>query len=146
MKPKFLLGGALVLMAVAVIIAQGLAAGAQYFFTISQLREKAAEFQDQSVRISGAVIGDSIAYDAASGRLEFDIVDAVEMNGRFEPIAGQTPLRIVYDDPRPELLQDQAQAIVTGKLSADGTFHADELLLKCPTRYEEEFPNQAQGN
>ncbi len=146
MKPKYLLGGALVLMAVAVIIAQGLASGAQYFLTISQLREKAAEFQNQSVRISGAVNGDSIQFDAATLRLEFDIVDAVEKDGQFVPIVGEPPLRIVYEGPRPELLQDDAQAIIEGRLNADGTFHADTLLLKCPTRYEEQFPEQIEGN
>jgi hypothetical protein len=27
----------------------------------------------------------------------------------------------------------------------DGVFRASELLLKCPTRYEEEIPLQASG-
>jgi len=43
-------------------------------------------------------------------------------------------------------LKDEAQAIVTGKIGEDGVFYADELLLKCPTRYEEQVPAQAQGN
>ena len=33
--------------------------------------------------------------------------------------------------------------LVTGKIGADGVFYADELLLKCPTRYEEALPTQA---
>ena len=140
MKPKFLLGGALLLMAVGVIIIQGLASGAQYFLTIGQLRDQAGEFQNQSVRISGAVIGNSIAYNAQTLELRFDIVDDVAQ------IGAQQPLTIRYEGPRPELLQDHAQAIIEGKFSADGTFHADTLLLKCPTRYEEQFPDQVQGN
>jgi cytochrome c-type biogenesis protein CcmE len=40
-------------------------------------------------------------------------------------------------------LKHEAQAIVTGTLGEDGVFYADELLLKCPTRYQEEVP-QAQ--
>ncbi len=142
MKPKYLLGGALLLMAVVVVIAQGLASGAQYFLTISQLRENAAEFQNRSVRISGAVIGDSIrtSFAAQTPHLEFGVVDSVEH------IGVQQPLRIQYQGPRPDLLQDHAQAIVEGRLSVDGTFHADTLLLKCPTRYEEQFPEQVQGN
>jgi cytochrome c-type biogenesis protein CcmE len=43
----------------------------------------------------------------------------------------------------PDLLRHEAQAIVTGRVGADGVFEADELLLKCPTRYEEEVPVQA---
>jgi len=68
--------------------------------------------------------------------LEFDIADAEQMGT-------QTPLRIVYNGPKPDLISEpHAQAIVEGHLSADGKFYADNLLLKCPTRYEEQFPNQ----
>jgi cytochrome c-type biogenesis protein CcmE len=42
----------------------------------------------------------------------------------------------------PDLLKDEAQAIVTGKLGADGVFVADELLLKCPSKYAADVPNQ----
>jgi len=140
MKPKYLLGGALLFMAIAIVIIQGFASGDQYFLTVSQLRTKGPEFVNQSLRVSGTVIGDSIQFDAQTLHLEFDIVDSVEQ------ISAQSPLRIVYEGPRPELLQEHAQAIVEGRLSDDGTFVADSLLLKCPTRYEEQFPNQVQGN
>jgi cytochrome c-type biogenesis protein CcmE len=40
------------------------------------------------------------------------------------------------------LLRDEAQAIMTGHIGADNIFYADELLLKCPTKYEEAVPSQ----
>ena len=43
----------------------------------------------------------------------------------------------------PDLLQNEAQAIMTGKMGEDGVFYATELLLKCPTKYEEAVPEQA---
>jgi cytochrome c-type biogenesis protein CcmE len=54
-------------------------------------------------------------------------------------------LGIVYDDVKPDLLQHEAQAIVRGRLGEDGRFYADDVLLKCPTRYEEEIPDQVEG-
>jgi len=54
-------------------------------------------------------------------------------------------MTVVYIGVKPDLLKHEAQAIVTGHLGADGIFYADELLLKCPTRYEEAVPDQA-GN
>ena len=33
---------------------------------------------------------------------------------------------------------------MTGKLGADGVFQANELLLKCPTKYQDAVPNQVQ--
>ena len=32
---------------------------------------------------------------------------------------------------------------MTGTLDDKGVFHANELLLKCPTRYDEAVPEQA---
>ena len=52
---------------------------------------------------------------------------------------------VVYVGPKPDLLRNEAQAIMTGKIGEDGVFHADELLLKCPTKYEESIPDQAEG-
>ena len=49
-------------------------------------------------------------------------------------------------DAKPDLLRGEAQAIMTGKLGDDGVFYADELLLKCPTKYEEAVPEQAESN
>jgi cytochrome c-type biogenesis protein CcmE len=43
-------------------------------------------------------------------------------------------------------MRDEAQAIITGHLGTDGVFHADELLLKCPTKYQEAVPSQVSGN
>jgi len=53
-------------------------------------------------------------------------------------------LEIVFDDIKPDLLQHEAQAIVRGQLGEDGRFYADEVLLKCPTRYEEDVPGQTE--
>ena len=52
---------------------------------------------------------------------------------------------VVHNQPLPDLLKNEAQAIVTGKVGEDGVFYAEELLLKCPTRYEESVPAQAEG-
>jgi cytochrome c-type biogenesis protein CcmE len=46
----------------------------------------------------------------------------------------------------PDLLQDEAQAILTGKLLDTGVFEADEILLKCPTKYEGSVPDQIGGD
>ncbi|MBC8333994.1 MAG: cytochrome c maturation protein CcmE, partial [Anaerolineales bacterium] len=54
-------------------------------------------------------------------------------------------LTVLYTGPIPDLLQNEAQAIMTGHIEADGIFYADELLLKCPTKYEEAIPEQSEG-
>ena len=51
-------------------------------------------------------------------------------------------MTIYYKGARPDLLKDEAQAIITGSLDANGDFQATELLLKCPSKYEAALPKQ----
>lgn len=141
MKPKYLLGLALIAAAVVFLIVTSMSANAQYFYTVAELRAKGQGMIDQNVRISGAVINSSTMFEVRDNQpyLEFEIADA-------DKVGSQTPLRIVYNGPKPDLINEpHAQAIVEGHLGADGKFHADNLLLKCPSRYEEEFPNQVES-
>ncbi len=138
MKPKYLLGLALIAAAVVFLIVTSMSANAQYFYTVDELRSKAQGIVEQNVRVSGAVINSSTKFEVRDNQpyLEFEIADA-------DKVGVQTPLHIVYNGPKPDLIDEpHAQAIIEGHLGADGNFHADNLLLKCPSRYEEEFPNQ----
>jgi len=138
---KFIAGGVVILLAVGYLIVSALGSSAQYFLTISELYDKGDEIRGDDVRISGLVIGDSILYDSQALRLEFDVVDDLANRAN--------PLHVVYIGPRPDLMQHEAQAIINGTWQDDGVFYAhsraDSLLLKCPMRYEEEFPEQVEG-
>jgi cytochrome c-type biogenesis protein CcmE len=155
-RAKFLIGGLLIVAAVVYLIVSATQAAAQYYLTIDELRARGTAVQGRTLKLSGAVEGDSISYDAQTLTLSFTIanvpadLDEIERAGGLakalheavsDPNASR--LQVVYVGPKPDLLRDEAQAIVTGKLGEDGVFYADELLLKCPTRYEEEIPLQA---
>ncbi len=155
-RVKFLVGGLLIIAAIAYLIISSTKANAQYFFTIDELQSRGQSMLGQNVRISGAVIGDSIRYDPASLSLSFTIANVPADNKQIEAQGGlaavlhaavidpsRTRLQAVYVGPKPDLLRDEAQAIMTGKLGEDGVFYADELLLKCPTKYEEAVPSQS---
>ncbi len=137
---KFLAGGLVILAAVGYLIISSFGSSSQYFLTVNELRDKGNEVVGDDVRISGIVIGDSISFDVQSLRLEFDVVD--DLNNP------QGPLHVVYQGPKPDLLQHEAQAIIEGVWREDDVFYAhtraDSLLLKCPTRYEEDYPEQAE--
>ena len=140
-RVKFLVGGVIILVAVGYLIVSSFGSSAQYFLTVEELRAKGTEIIGDDVRISGVVNGDSISYEPQSLRLEFDVVDTLEDISN--------PIHVVYIGPKPDLMQHEAQAIIEGQWLDDGVFYAhdraDSLLLKCPTRYEEEFPEQVEG-
>jgi cytochrome c-type biogenesis protein CcmE len=131
------------------------ASSVEYFMSVSEIMSN-SDMMNKSTRISGAVIGDSIEYNEASKRLTFLIADVpadyeqVEQQGGIAVVlekAVSDPnlarIQVVYIGEKPELLRNTAQAIMTGQLHTDGIFYADEILLKCPSRYEEAVPDQA---
>jgi cytochrome c-type biogenesis protein CcmE len=155
-RNKFLFGGLLILAAVVYLIASSTQASAEYFMTIDELSEKGQKVAGKSLRVSGAIIGDSIQYDPQTLTLRFTVAHVPGDNAELEAQGGlaealhqavidpgRSRMQVVYIGPRPDLMRDEAQAIMTGTVGPDGVFQADELLLKCPTRYEEAVPEQA---
>jgi len=158
-KVKFLIGGLLIVAAVVYLIFSSLEGTKQYFLTVQELQAKGSAFVGRDVRVSGAVIGDTIQYDSDTLTLRFTIantpgdqkeVDAAGGLAMVLHTAVMNPkaerLQVVYKGVKPDLLRNEAQAIMTGKVGEDGVFEAKELLLKCPTKYEDAVPNQVDGS
>jgi cytochrome c-type biogenesis protein CcmE len=158
-RVKFILGGLLILAAVVYLIVSSTKASAEYFMTVNELQAKGQAAVGQNLRISGAVIGSSIQYDPETLNLTFEVAQVPGDNATIAAQGGlavvlhkavtdptRAHLTIVYHGPKPDLLRDEAQAIMTGHLGTDGAFHADELLLKCPTKYQQAVPSQVVGS
>lgn len=157
-RMKFILGGVLILAAVVYLIVSSTSANAEYFLTVDEVRAKGEKVVGKNLRVSGAVIGDSIQYDPQTLTLTFEVAHVTGDNAEIEAQGGlaevlhvavtdpsRARMSVIYIGPRPDLLRNEAQAIMTGRLGEDGIFYADELLLKCPTRYEEAVPEQIEG-
>ncbi len=157
-RMKFIVGGLLILAAVVYLIASSTQASAEYFMTVDELKAKGQDVLGKNLRISGAVVGDTIQYDPQTLTLTFEVAhvpgdnNEVAAEGGLAAVLhaavvdpGRSRLKVVYSGPKPDLLKNEAQAILTGQLGPDGVFHADELLLKCPTKYQEAVPSQAGG-
>ena len=137
---KFIVGGILIVAAVIFLVVNALRGNTQLYITVDEYYAQQSKFAGRDLRVSGWVIGDSIQFtqiDATTSRLEFDVVDDLSNPGQ--------PLHIVaMNEPMPDLLQHEAQALVEGSANG-GEFLANPggLFLKCPTRYEELEPGTA---
>jgi len=122
------------------------------------LQAMGEEALGRNITVSGAVLGETIVYDAMAPQVTFTIVevpadpDEVEAAGGLAQVLHDATLdpdrprlEIVYNSVKPDLLTNEAQAIVRGTVGEDGRFEADELLLKCPSRYEDEVPAQVEN-
>lgn len=157
-RVKFIIGGLLIIAAIVYLIVSSTQASAQYFLTIDELQAKGSSVAGRDLRISGAVVGDTIQYDPQTLTLTFTVADVPGDNKEIEAQGGlaavlhaavidpnRSRLQVVYNGVKPDLLRNEAQAIMTGRMGEDGKFHAEELLLKCPTKYEDAVPQQVQG-
>lgn len=153
-RGKFLVGGLLILAAVIYLIVSSTLATAQSFLTIEEMLARGDSLVGKPITVTGAVVGESIDWDAEQITLRFTVVQIPADNKILNAEGGlaavlraavrdpsRPRIEVVYYGPRPDLLQHEAQAIIIGKLNEDGVFYAEELLLKCPTRYEEALPD-----
>jgi len=153
-RAKFTIGGLLILGAVVYLMFSSTISGARFFITVEEILTDPT-YANQTVRITGAVIGETIEYDSQEGIITFtvahipsefdDLADA--LHEAVNNTTPETQLRIfVEDSAMPDLLQHEAQAIMTGELRDDGIFYASELLLKCPSRFNEMAPDGIAGH
>lgn len=155
-RMKFIIGGLLIVAAIVYLISTSIGSTQQYFFTIQEIKDRGASVVGKNVRVSGAVIGDSIQYDAQKLELRFTVASvpadqkeidaqgglaAVLKTAVNDPNAAR--MEVIYVGVKPDLMKGEAQAIMDGHVDENGLFHADTLLMKCPTRYEGELPTQA---
>jgi cytochrome c-type biogenesis protein CcmE len=150
---KFIAGGFLIIAAIVYLIVSSTNASAQYFLTVEELNAKGSNGRD--VRVSGAIIGKTIQYDPNTLTLKFTVANVPGDNKEIEKEGGlaavlhaavmdknRPQMQVIYIGVKPDLMRDEAQAIMTGQLGSDGVFHASELLLKCPTKYQDAVPGQ----
>lgn len=141
MKPRMIVGTVVILVAIVAVMAFAIDGNSSLEMKVNDVvsrQRQGIDLSQRALRLTGIVVGDSIAYDAVNLRLEFDVVDS--RDDLVNNLDSAPRIRVVYQGLKPDTLVHEAHAIVTGKMSADGKFHAgqspDALLLQCPTKYE----------
>ncbi len=124
MKKRYLIGGVILLAAVVWLIYAGVQCFGVYMVSVDEFLADDIKY-DTSVRVAGQVTDGSLSWDA----------DALEL--RFVIANGGTEMPVLYRGARPSGLQDGAGVVVEGKYRPEGVFEADQIILKCSSKYEE---------
>ena len=127
---RFVAGGLLLLGFVAFLgfqMVEATTSTGAYYMTVGELMGETPDIYGERVRVNGNVVEGTEDWNPKELTLKFSIVDD---NGDQLPI--------VFFGPRPDNFQRAASAIVEGELLENGSFQAETLLLKCPSRYEEQ--------
>lgn len=122
---SFIIAGLAVAGAVLYLVLANTGASAEFYLTIKELRA-CTSCSTRDVRVAGNVAGDGITHDASQA-VHFTIVDGTES------------MPVVFGGTLPDTFKAGAQVVVEGKL-ANGTFHADNLFAKCPSKFQSATP------
>src|SRR3990172_6165205 len=131
---KAVLIGVVVFLAIAFLVYSTMQGNSVYYLSVSELMDRGETAYGEQVRVGAKVQTGSIKSDTKNMKLEFTAYD--------DKNPGNT-LNVVYKGIVPDTFKDEADAVFEGKLSPDGTFQANTLLAKCPSKYEAEEPNAA---
>lgn len=84
----------------------------------------------RKVQVAGGLVPDSTSYIEETEMLQFGIVEE----------DGDT-MTVLYEGVKPGNFEEATQIVAIGTYS-DGAFHAAQLLVKCPSKYQglEEAP------
>ncbi|MFC1920138.1 cytochrome c maturation protein CcmE [Chloroflexota bacterium] len=124
MKKKYVIGGIILALVAGYLIFLSFSSSLSYYVTVSELLDENNNFYDTTIRVAGKVADSDISWDSEELNLSFDIVE------------GGDELSIIYHGTRPDGLTADTDIVAEGKYQLDGIFHADSLILQCPSKYE----------
>jgi cytochrome c-type biogenesis protein CcmE len=111
--------GIVVLLALA-LVSTAFLANASPYVTVSQARNSTGD----RLHLSGDLQQDSVAQDFKNHLITFRLKD---QEG--------TVVTVVYSGPPPANLGEAKKVVAIGGMK-DGKFYSDQLLVKCPSKYE----------
>mgnify|MGYP000284811513 CR=1 FL=1 len=122
---KFVIGGVVVVVVIGVLIATSFSGSTSDYLTIAEVKALGPD-QARDSRVAGEIVPDSVEWNTRDLHLTFEVDD------------GTGQLAISYHGPQPDMLVDAVEAVVVGKYDPEAqVFEAEELLMKCPSKYEE---------
>lgn len=125
-KLKFVLGGLVIALAITALIVNGVRSAGNYYITLEELAARGSQVVGDGVRVKAPVDKESVDYDTRDIELTFDLID--DQGNR---------LPVVYNDVMPDLFMKSTSVIVEGRLTQQGVFRADLILVQCPSKYRD---------
>ncbi len=107
--------------------------GAVFAYTVDKALENQSDLVGKQFRVRGKVQDGSI--QAKPGTLDI----------RFQINHEEKLMTIAYDKPLPDTFKPGIEVIAEGRLGKDGVLVAEQVIAKCPSKYEEGAPTSETG-
>ena len=128
-KTRFVILCAVVILALGYMIYAAFPGNALYFLTVSEFNSRTEVQDGRILRVSGKLVEGTFGRDGNSIDSQFLITDK---NGASPGIT----LQASYTGVLPDLFfNPHSELILEGTYGINQVFHADEILVKCPSKY-----------
>ena len=131
-KLKYIIGGLLILGAIAYVTISSFQTNAIYYLTLKELNVQRGSIINQPVRVNAPLDKSSIQFDDKTLTLKFNLTE------------DNLTLPVVYKGVKPDTFEQGESVVAEGKLGADGVLVASTILVKCPSKYESQVPGSNQ--
>jgi cytochrome c-type biogenesis protein CcmE len=119
------------IIAVAAAIILSTTADASMYVGFGEARARAAEGNSTKVHVVGRLPRDAQKHPVG---LEYDPLKDPNYFAFTLVDSTQIAQRVVYNNPKPQDFDASEQVVITGAMKGD-VFMADQILLKCPSKY-----------
>jgi cytochrome c-type biogenesis protein CcmE len=147
-RPRFYIGGALIALAIAYLIVSAIRSTSEYYLTVDEVSARQAELGRDPIRVAGRVKPGTISWEPNSLTLKFVIVPIPDPAAAapVRPVSVNAPDTVSFPvfcagQPKPDMLAENRDVIVEGKLGAGGVIIASQVMTSCPSKYQ---PKQSQ--
>jgi cytochrome c-type biogenesis protein CcmE len=145
-KLRFVVGAGLIVLAIGYLITTAVRNTSEYYLTVNEVGARKAQLSGQMLRVAGRVKAGPISWDPATLSLAFAMVSPPNPDGSpVKTIAASEPsdFRVVArGEPKPDMFAAGRDVIVEGRLAADGTIEARQVLTSCPSKYVPKQPSK----
>ncbi len=139
-RTRFLVLSAVVVLALGYMIYAAFPGNALYFLTVSEFKTNTEAQDGRVLRVSGKLVEGTFGRQDDSIDSQFQIRDKEGDNQNIV-------LQASYTGVLPDLFfNPHSELILEGSYGANEVFHAENILVKCPSKYrdlEEEVPKAA---
>ncbi len=130
-RTRFLIISTVVILALGYMIYAAFPGNALYFLTVSEFNSNSEVQDGRLLRVSGKLVEGTFGREGKSIESQFQITD----NDGDSP--GIT-LQASYTGVLPDLFfNPHSELILEGSYGANRVFHADNILVKCPSKYRD---------
>jgi cytochrome c-type biogenesis protein CcmE len=119
---RLLIGFVAVGLAIGLLVARGAKKSMVYYVTVSELISEGKGRGREGLRVTGTVVPGTIERD--------------DLTLRFQMTDGSKAVPVSYRGVIPDTFGEKGEVVVEGAYRPDGTFDANFLMAKCPSKYE----------